>query len=318
MKIVILDGQTLNPGDNPWTEIEQLGAVEIFARTPAEEIVNRLAGAQVAVTNKVPLDRNAFDALTDLQFVAVTATGFNVVDVQAAREKNIPVSNVPIYGTDTVAQHVFACLLSFLHQPYQHDAAVRNGEWERRGDFSFCLHSLTELAGLTMGIVGYGRIGNRVAEIASAFGMQVIAYNPSSKPAPDLNKFEWVSNEELFARSDVVSLNCPQTSENARFVNCDLISTMKPTAILINASRGGLINESDLAEALNQDKLAGAILDVFSTEPISRDNPLAKAKNCLITPHNAWATVAARNRLMKTTADNIRAFQTGNPINVIN
>jgi glycerate dehydrogenase len=318
MKIVVLDGYTLNPGDNPWDAVEQLGELTVYSRTPPEKIVERARGADVILTNKTPLSAETIGQLEELKFVAVLATGYNVVDIAAARARGIPVSNVPIYGTETVAQHVFAVLLAMIHQPYAHDQAIRQGEWLQSGDFSFWLRPLVELAGLTMGIVGFGRIGRRVGEIAHAFGMRVLANDIFTQNPPSYTPFEWASIEDLFSASDVVTLHCNQTPENAGFVNAGLLARMKPTAYLINAARGGLINEADLAAALNADRLAGVCLDVVSVEPIRDDNPLLGAKNCLLTPHIAWATVAARRRLMATTAENIAAFQGGQPINVVN
>lgn len=318
MKIVVLDGYTLNPGDNPWSSLEELGEVVIHRGTKDHEKIERLLDADIAVTNKVEISGADMEQLPQLKFIAVTATGFNIVDIEAAKQREIPVSNVPIYGTDSVAQHVFAVLLAFIHRPYAHDQAIRDGVWQERGDFSFCLNRLTELAGRTMGIVGFGRIGRRVGELASAFGMNVIAYNPRPKPEPEFQPFEWTSIENVFGQSDVVSLNSPQTKENTGFVNAALLSTMKPNAILINASRGGLVNEVDLANALNEERIGGACLDVFSAEPIKDDNPLLTAKNCLMTPHYAWATLSARERLMQTTVDNVKAFLSGSPANVVN
>ena len=318
MKIVVLDGHTLNPGDNSWEGVEALGATAVHARTATADIVSRASDADIVLTNKTPLTRQTIGQLPKLKFISVLATGFNVVDTAAARERNIPVSNVPIYGTDTVAQHVFAVLLHLIHRSGEHDAAVRAGEWQKRQDFSFWLSTLTELAGKTMGIVGFGRIGRKTAEIAHAFGMKVIAHDVYQSTPPTYDRFSWSSIDDLFRQSDVVSLHCPQTSDNKQFVNGQLISKMKPTAILINAARGTLVNEAELAGALNAGRIAGACLDVVSTEPIASDNPLLKAKNCLITPHMAWAAVEARRRLMATTAENIAAFQQGKPINVVN
>ncbi len=318
MKIVVLDGYTLNPGDNSWDGVESLGSLIVHDRTSEAEIVSHASVADVLLTNKTPLTRKTIEQLPNSKFVSVLATGFNVVDTIAACERGIPVSNVPVYGTDTVAQHVFAVLLHLIHHPGEHDAAVRTGEWQKRQDFSFWLSPLTELAGKTMGIVGFGRIGRKTAEIAHAFGMYVIAHDVSQGNPPNYDRFAWSSIDELFKQSDVVSLHCPQTADNKQFVNAKLISKMKPTAILINAARGTLINESELATALNAGAIAGACLDVVSVEPISADNPLLNAINCLITPHMAWATVEARRRLMQTTAENIAAFQSGKPINVVN
>jgi glycerate dehydrogenase len=318
MKIVVLDGYTLNPGDNPWDEVAGLGSLVVHERTPADQIVSRSAEAEIVLTNKTPLTAQTIAALPKLRFIAVLATGYNVIDVAAAAQRRIPVSNVPEYGTDTVAQHVFAALLSLIHRPFEHDQAVRAGGWARAGDFCFWLGPMTELVGKSLGIVGFGRIGRRVGELAHAFGMRVLAHDVfRGRPAAHSN-FEWRDIGQLFAEADVVSLHCPQTAENAQFVNRALLSTMKRSAILINAARGGLIHEADLAAALHEGTIAGACLDVVSVEPIRSDNPLLAAPRCLLTPHIAWATVEARRRLMRTTAENIAAFQRGQPIHVVN
>ena len=318
MKIVAVDGQLLAPGDNPWTPVESLGELTVHQRTSPDQIVERLQGADVVLTNKVVLDEAVLSQLPDLKFIGVTATGYNVVDVAYARSRDIPVSNVPVYSTESVAQHVFACLLSFIHRPQLHHAAVLDGQWEKCDDFAFWLSPLRELAGTTFGVLGLGRIGRATARLAAAFGMKVVAHSRREIDPLDTPGFEWLSREDLFAQSDIVSLHCPQTPETTEFVNADLISKMKPTSILINMSRGGLINEADLTAALNEEKISGAILDVVSAEPILGSNPLPTAKNILITPHIAWSTIEARTRLMQTTADNIAAFQKGTPINVVN
>ena len=318
MKIVVLDGLTLNPGDNPWTEVESIGKLTVYDRTDSSQIIERAKDADVILTNKTPVTADTIGQLDQLKMISVLATGFNIVDVAAARRHNIPVCNVPVYGTDTVAQHVFAVLLSFIHRPFHHDQAIRDGQWKACNDFSFWLSPLIELSGLTLGIVGFGRIGRRVGEIAHAFGMKVIANSRHHKDTPSYNDFQWVDKAELFSRSDFVTLHCPQTDQNTGFVNAELIAKMKPTAILINSARGALVNEPDLANALNNGDIAGACLDVVSAEPITDDNPLLSAKNCLLTPHYAWATVAARKRLMDQTAYNIIAFAKGKPVNVVN
>lgn len=318
MNIVALDGYTLNPGDNPWTAVEALGQLTVYDRTDPSDVVARAKNADVILTNKTPISADHIEQLPELKLISVLATGFNIVDVDAARNRGIPVCNVPVYGTDTVAQYVFATLLAFIHRPYQHDQAIRAGKWSETGDFSFWLAPLTELAGLTLGIVGFGRIGRRVGEIANAFGMSVLAATPRHTNPPDYQPFDWAETEQLFAESDVVTLHCPHKSENTRFVDAALIGRMKSSAILVNAARGALINEQDLADALNNETISGACLDVVSTEPITDDNPLLSAKNCLLTPHYAWATVAARKRMMQTTAENIAAFKNNQPINVVN
>ena len=318
MKIVCLDGFTLNPGDNPWTEVEALGDLTVHDRTPADQILERAAGAEVLLTNKTPITAETIAALPDLKFITVLATGYNIVDTDAARERGIAVSNVPIYGTDTVAQYTFALLLDHCHHVAHHSDRVMDGEWARRGDFCFWDYPLIELANLKMGIIGFGRIGRRVGELANAFGMEVLAADVYRGEDPGYQPFAWKEIEEVFSEADVVSLHCPQTADNVGFVNQALLSKMKPNAFLINTSRGALINESDLADALNKDVLAGAAVDVVSKEPITDDNPLLGAKNIRITPHMAWGTLAARTRLMGTTADNVRAYQQGKPINVVN
>ncbi len=318
MKIVVLDGFTLNPGDNPWARLDELGELVVYDRTEDGDILARATGAQVLLVNKTPLSAETIAQLPDLQFISVLATGYDGVNIAAARERSIPVSNVPLYGTDSVAQFVFAYLLELCHRVAHHDSLVRAGRWAQSGDFSFWDAPLVELAGKKMGIVGFGRIGRRVGEIAHALGMEVLACNRSEAEPPSYQPFAFRTLTELFAESDVVSLHCPLTAENAQMVNSDLLAHMKPSAILINTARGGLIDEADLAEALNNAQIAAAAIDVVTTEPITPDNPLLSAKNILITPHIAWATLEARNRLMQTSCDNVRAFIDDKPINVVN
>ena len=317
-KIAILDGATLNPGDNPWTEIESLGDVAVYDRTPPDEVLDRARGAAILVINKVKLPAATLEQLPDLKLIAVTATGFDCVDAAAARRQNIPVCNVPIYGTDSVAQHTFALLLHLCHRVDVHDAAVHAGEWTRSPDFCFWKTPLIELTGKTFGMIGFGRIGRRVADLAHAFGMRVIAESRSRRDAPNWQPFAWADLDEVFSTSDFISLHCPLTPETKGLINTANLAKMKPTAFLINTSRGALIVEADLAAALNQNRIAGAALDVLSVEPPVSENPLLTAKNCVITPHHAWATLAARQRLMKTTAENISAFLTGKPSHVVN
>jgi glycerate dehydrogenase len=319
MKIVVLDGYTLNPqGDNPWDEIEKLGELIVHDRSGPDQIVERARPAEIVLTNKAPLSGETLEQLPRLRFISVLATGHNIVDAMAARQRNIPVSNIPVYGTDSVAQYTFALLLELCHRVERHDRAVRQGGWARAGEFSFWETPLVELAGKTMGIVGFGRIGQRVGELAHAFGMRVMAYAPRPKPQPGYAPFAFRELREVFAGADVVSLHCPQTPENTGFVNRELLELMKPTAFFINTARGGLVNEKDLAEALERGRPGAAAVDVVSAEPIRPDNPLLKTPNLIITPHLAWATVEARRRLMKMTAQNIRAFLEGEPINVVN
>jgi glycerate dehydrogenase len=318
MRIVVLDGETLNPGDNPWDEVAALGELEVHARTEPGQVVGRCAGSEIVLTNKVVLNESILAQLTDLQFISVLATGFNVVDVVAARRRGIPVSNVPVYSTDSVAQHVMASILSFIHKPYEHHLAIQSGQWQASSNFSFWLSPLNELAGKTMGIVGLGRIGRATAKLASAFGMNVVACSRTQTQPLELPGFKWLSLEELFSAADFVSLHCPQTPDTTGMVDAALISKMKSSSVLINTARGGLINEADVANALNKSQIAGALLDVVSAEPISDDNPLLTANNCVLTPHIAWAAIEARRRLMQMTAENIAAFIAGAPIHVVN
>jgi glycerate dehydrogenase len=317
MKIVVLDGHTTNPGDNPWDIIEALGEVTVYDRTPDDQILERSAGADILVTNKTPLFEETLDQLPALKMIAVLATGVNNIGLQAAAARGIVVSNVPAYSTASVAQYTFALLLELCHHIARHSDAVYAGRWARGPYFCFWDTPQIELAGKTIGIVGFGQIGARVAAVAHAMGMQVIATTRTPKPVPDYEPFAWVSLEALFARADVVSLHCPLTEDNAGFVDRRLLERMKPTAFLINTSRGAIVNEADLAAVLNEGCIAGAGLDVVSEEPIRPENPLLKAKNCLITPHIAWATLAARKRLIQITADNIESFIAGTPINVV-
>ena len=316
MKIIVLDGYTLNPGDNPWDEVAKLGTFVCHDRTPGELIIERAKDADIILTNKTPLSADTLAKLPKLKFISVLATGYNIVDVKAAKARGIAVSNVPTYATDAVAEYVFALLLNFYRQPQLHSDLIKQGEWSK-AEWSFWRTPLTEVAGQTLGIVGFGRIGRRVGDIAAAFKMKVLANDPQRINPPSY-PFAWREVPELFAESDVVTLHCNLTPENTGMVNKALLGRMKPTAYLINTSRGPLVKDADLAEALRQGKLAGAALDVVSTEPILPDNPLLKAPNITITPHIAWAALAARRRLMKITAENVAAFLAGKPINVVN
>ena len=318
MNIIVLDGYTLNPGDNPWDEIEKLGNLIIYDRTEPHQILERALGADIIITNKVPLFTETLEQLQRLSFISVTATGYNIVDTLTARKQGIPVSNVPEYGTDSVAQFAFALLLELCHHVGIHSDAVKAGDCSKSKDWCFWKTPQLLLTGKKMGIVGFGRIGRRVGELAHAFGMEVMAYDPQQTDVPAYKQFHWKSKEDLFAEADIISLHCAQTNENAGFVNHDLISLMKKDVFFINAARGGLVNEGDLVRALNDGKIAGAALDVTAIEPIQKDNPLLTAHNCLITPHIAWATMAARKKLMTLTAQNIKAFMEGRPVNVVN
>lgn len=318
MKLVILDGYTINPGDNPWTPVEKLAECIIHDRTSSELVLERSRDAEIILTSKVKLTEQIMEQLPKLRFISLLATGYNNVDVANAARRGILVSNIPAYSTESVAQMAFALLLELTNRVGTHDIAVKNGDWIKAPDFSFCLSSITELEGLTIGIVGYGAIGRAVARIAKAFGMKVIANTPHiPSDCPSL-PVTFLPMEELFATADVVCLNCPQTLENSGFVNSKLLALMKRTSFFINVARGGLVNEVDLANALNSGVIAGAALDVLAVEPMRADNPLFKAKNCIITPHIAWASLAARKRLMNIVADNVAAFLHGKPINVVN
>ena len=316
-RIVILDGATLNPGDNPWTAIEDLGEVVLHAASEPDEIADRLKDADIAVTNKVRLTAEIIGQLPALKLIAVTATGYDCVDVAAAAQRKIPVANVPTYGTPSVAQFTFALLLELCHRIALHDEAVRAGEWQRCGSFSFWKTPQIELHGLTLGVIGFGRIGQQVARIGSAFGMRILASSRHRENAPDDFEFEWSTVDEIAERADVISLHCSLNENSTGIISREFLSRMKP-AFLINTSRGPLIDEASLAEALNADQLAGAAVDVASVEPITDDNPLLTARNCVITPHMAWSSLAARRRMMQVTANNIRSFLSRSPINVVN
>jgi glycerate dehydrogenase len=316
MKIVVLDGYTLNPGDLSWDPLRSLGECTLHDRTPAEKVVERCAGAEIVLTNKTQLNREIIRKITQLRYIGVMATGYNVVNTEAARKRNVVVTNVPDYATPSVAQMVFAMLLEVAQRVDHHAFSVRKGRWCRNEDFCYWLHPLIELQGLTMGIVGFGRIGRRVAAIASAFGMRVLVHtraHPDALPPGT----ELADLDALFRTADVVSLHCPLTPETEHMVNPVRLADMKPSAILVNTSRGGLVDEEALAAALNGGKLAGACLDVLSEEPPTEKNPLLRARNCVVTPHIAWATKAARERLMAALAENIRAFLSGHPVNVV-
>jgi glycerate dehydrogenase len=317
MNIVVLDGYTLNPGDLSWDALQQLGPCTIHDRTPPEQVVERARDAEVVLTNKALLPRDTIAALPNLKYIGVLATGYNVVDIAAAKERGIPVANIPDYGTHSVAQFTFALLLELAHHIGHHAQTVRDGCWVRSADFCYWDSPLIELHGLTFGVIGFGKIGRATAKLADAFGMKVLVHN-RSRPADLPAHYQFVNLEELLARSDVVSLHCPLTPENKQFINAERLARMKPTAFLLNTSRGPLLDEAAVASALSSGKIAGAAVDVVSVEPPKADNPLLTAKNCLVTPHLAWATRAARARLMDIAVENIRAFIAGVPQNVVN
>lgn len=334
MNIVVLDGHTLNPGDNPWSALEQLGHLTVHARTTPADLLTRAAGADVLLTNKTLIGAKELAQLPALKFIAVLATGHNVVDVVAARKRGIPVANVPAYGTDSVAQHVFALLLELANATGEHARSVAAGDWAASPDFSYWRRPVLELRGLRLGIVGFGRIGRRVAELGHAFGMKLLVAahagrNGEQRPRSDIflgtGPLEgWpiparhLPLGQFFAEADVVSLHCPQTKENFQFINRAVLRGMRPGAFLINTARGTLIHEGDLLHALQEGWIAGAALDVLATEPPPPDHPLFGAPRCVITPHVAWASGAARRRLMAVTAENVAAFIHGRPRNIVN
>ncbi len=317
MKIVILDGYTENPGDLSWEGFEKLGFLTVYDRTPAEEIAQRIGDAEIVIVNKTPITRETLIACPSIKYIGVLATGYNVVDVTAAREREITVTNIPTYGTAAVAQFVFALLLEICHHTAAHSEAVYRGDWTNCPDFSFWNYPLIELANKTMGIIGFGRIGQKTAVIARAFGMNVLAYDAhESEPGRELA--DYVSLDELLTKSDVISLHCPLLPSTEGIINKGSIGKMKNSAILINTSRGPLVVEEDLAQALNSGKIYAAGLDVVTVEPIRADNPLLQAQNCFITPHIAWAPKESRARLMQIAVENLERFLRNNPVNVVN
>ena len=316
MKIVILDGYTENPGDLSWDGFEAVGELKVYDRTPLNdenEIIRRIGDADVVYTNKTPVSRAVLDACPGVKFIGMLATGYNVVDVATAKEKGIPVSNIPTYGTDAVGQFAIAMLLEICHQIGLHDEAVHQGQWERSPVFSFWLTPQSELAGKTMGIIGLGRIGTGVAKLAQAFGMRVIAHSRTPKDG-----IACVDLDTLLSQSDVVSLHCPLFPQTQRLIRRETLDKMKDGAILLNTSRGGLLDEVDVAQALASGKLRFAAVDVVSQEPILASNPLLHAPNCIITPHMAWAPVESRQRLMDCVVKNLKAFLSRTPENVVN
>lgn len=316
MKIVVLDGFTMNPGDLNWDLITELGDCKLYDRTKREDTVKRIGDAEIIFTNKVIIDQEVVAACTNLKYIGVLATGYNVVDLKASNDAGIVVTNIPAYSTDSVAQMVFAHILNISNQVSMHANKVSDGDWDSSIDFSFCLSPQVELTRKTLGIIGMGKIGRKVAELGQAFGMNIIFQNRSiKKDVPE--SYNQCSLEEVLENSDVMSINCPLTAENQGFINEQSLSVMKPTAILINTGRGPLINEQHLADALNSGQIAAAGLDVLSVEPPHTNNPLFKAKNCFITPHIAWATKEARTRLMQIAASNLKAFLNEKPENVV-
>ncbi|HKJ41983.1 MAG TPA: D-2-hydroxyacid dehydrogenase [Sunxiuqinia sp.] len=316
MRIVVLDGYTLNPGDLSWEPLKAFGEVTVYDRTPSSEIESRLTDAEIALTNKVPLWHETIEKLPNLKYIGILATGYNVVDMEAAHERKIPVTNIPAYSTESVAQQVFAHLLNLTNHITEH-AQQSPQKWPASADFSYWDFPLVELQSLTMGVVGFGSIGRATARLATAFGMKVLL-NTRTRPKDVPDGVTLTDLDTLFLESDVVSLHCPLTADTQEMVNKERLVKMKSSAFLINTGRGPLINEQDLADALNNGQIAGAGLDVLSKEPADPNNPLLTAKNCYITPHIAWATKASRSRLMKIAIENVRQFLAGNPQNVVN
>ena len=317
-KIVVIDGYTINPGDNPWDELSEMGALTVYERSSPAEVTERCRDADIVMTNKVPLTAETIKGLSRLRYIGVTATGYDMVDLEEARSRDIAITNVPVYGTNSVAQYVFALLLELCHHVGLHGSAVSEGEWTRSIDFAFWRKPTMELDGKTMSVIGFGRIGRRVGELAHAFGMEVQAHDIRQADPSGYSPFTFVSLDEAFSKADVVSLNCALTPENREMINAARLATMKTSSFLINAARGGLVNERDLAAALDSGQIAGAAVDVVSSEPIRADNPLLDAKNCIITPHIAWASLESRQRLKQTSIDNIRAYLNGEKLNRIN
>ena len=317
MKIVVLDGYTLNPGDLSWEGFKSLGPCTIYDRTAQEQIVERIGDAEAVITNKTPITKEILAACPTVKYIGALATGYNVIDTEAAKAKDIPVTNIPTYGTSAVAQFAIALLLEICHNIGSHSKAVHDGNWTKNPDFCFWNHPLLELEGKTIGFIGFGRIGQATAKIAAALGMKVIAHD-TYESEEGKKTGTYVSLDELLAKSDIISLHCPLLPDTENIINKNNISKMKDGVIIINTSRGPLINEQDLKDALNSGKIAAAGVDVVSVEPIKADNPLLTAKNCFITPHIAWAPVETRSRLMDIAVDNLKAFIEGKTVNRVN
>ena len=318
MKIVVLDGYTLNPGDLTWDGLQHLGDVQVYDRTPPEKVLERAGGAEILFINKTLMGEEVLNQLPSLQYIGVLATGYNVIDTEAAKSKGIIVTNIPGYGTASVVQMTFALLLELCQHVQRHSDSVREGRWAASADWCYWDFPLVELAGKTIGIIGFGRIGRMVGDVATAFGMQIIGSARRQTDQSQRTNFRWAEIPELLAASDVVSIHCPLYPETKGLINKESLQRMKRHAFLLNTSRGPIIVDEDLADALNNDVIAGAGIDVLSAEPPSKDNPLFKAKNCIITPHIAWATKEARTRLMDMAVQNLQAFISGKPVNVVN
>jgi glycerate dehydrogenase len=318
MKIVVLDGYAVNPGDLSWDRLGFLGELTVYDRTSIDKTVERIGDAEIVYTNKTVIDKNVLDTCSGIRFIGVLATGYNIVDVEAAKQKRIPVANVPNYSTDAVSQLTIALLLELCHHAGSHSDSVMRGDWVRSRDYCYWNYPLIELAGKTMGIIGFGKIGQRTAQIAQALGMNILAHSRTQYQELEKENRRYVGLEELFASSDVITLHLPLFPETEELINRDTISKMKDGVMIINTSRGQLIAEEDLRNALNSGKVAGAAVDVVSAEPMKTDNPLLSAKNIIITPHIAWAPAEARKRLIEISADNLEAFLSGKPINIVN
>jgi glycerate dehydrogenase len=316
-RIVVLDGYCTNPGDLDWSALRALGDVELHDRTPPDQLLVRARDAQALLVNKVALTREVLATLPALRYVGVLATGYNIVDVEAARERGIVVTNIPTYGTHSVAQHAIALLLHLTNQVALHDTAVRAGEWGAQPDWSYAKTPLVELAGRTFGVIGFGRIGRQTARLAHALGMRILAYSDAMDGPGEEFPFTWISLKGLLEESDVVSLHCPLTDDTRGIINAQTLRRMKRTAVLLNTSRGPLVDEAALAEVLNSGGIAGAGVDVLRDEPPTQGSPLLTAKNCVVTPHIAWATREARERLLGIAVDNLRAWVEGRPQNVV-
>lgn len=318
MKIVVLDGYTLNPGDLTWDGLREFGSLEVYDRTDKDDIIKRSKDADVIFTNKTPLSKETIECCKNLKFIGVLATGYNVVDIESAKDRGIPVSNIPTYGTKSVSQFAIALLLEICHHIGEHSMAVKNGEWTNKNDWCFWNYPLIELDQKTMGIIGFGRIGQQTGRIAQALGMNVLAYDAYQNLDLENETCKYASLDELLEKSDVITLHCPLVSSTEGIINKDNIEKMKDGVIIINNSRGQLIVEEDLRDALNSGKVAGAACDVVATEPIKEDSPLFDAKNIIITPHISWAPKESRQRLMNIAVSNLKAFVDGKPVNVVN
>lgn len=315
MNIVVLDGYSANPGDLSWDPIERCGTCNIYDRTSPDEVTERVRDAEAILTNKVPVGRSVIEQAPNLRYIGVLATGYNIVDTDAATRKGIVVANVPAYGTDSTAQGALALLLELTNHVGLHNQSVHNGDWSGQPDFCYWHKPIVELSGLTMGIIGFGRIGQTFARLAEVLGMLVIV---STRSAPDHRAYRHVDLDNLLGEADVVSLHCSLTPETAGLIDRRRLEQMKPSSFLINTARGALIVEEDLAQALNAGVISGAGLDVLINEPPQRSNPLLRARNCIITPHNHWASAAARNRLIERSGANLKAFIAGRPVNIVN